>query len=116
MGLKEMFKAMDTDNSGSITFEELREGLRNYGSTMPEEQIRQLMEAVSTPTLPPLHPINTPNTPPPPRLFSPCLPMLLVSLRIWSSHACALPLLGRQPLGAPNLSVHALACAKPVLC
>lgn len=45
MGLKEMFKSIDKDGSGSITFEELKEGLKQHGSTMPEDQVRQLMEA-----------------------------------------------------------------------
>ncbi|XP_073012165.1 calcium-dependent protein kinase 26-like [Typha latifolia] len=44
-GLKEMFKAMDTDNSGAITFDELKEGLRRYGSTLKESEIRDLMDA-----------------------------------------------------------------------
>ncbi|XP_020248982.1 calcium-dependent protein kinase 26-like [Asparagus officinalis] len=44
-GLKEMFKAMDTDNSGAITFDELKEGLRRYGSTLKDTEIRDLMEA-----------------------------------------------------------------------
>lgn len=47
-GLKEMFKAMDTDNSGAITFDELKAGLRRYGSTLKDTEIRDLMEAVST--------------------------------------------------------------------
>lgn len=46
-GLKEMFKAMDTDNSGAITFEELKAGLRRDGSTLKESEIRDLMDAVS---------------------------------------------------------------------
>jgi Ca2+-binding EF-hand superfamily protein len=46
-GLKEMFKAMDTDNSGSITFEELRDGLKRQGSRLAESEVRQLMDAVS---------------------------------------------------------------------
>lgn len=41
-----MFKAMDTDNSGAITFDELKAGLRRYGSTMKDTEIRDLMEAV----------------------------------------------------------------------
>eukprot|EP00475_Leptophrys_vorax_P030937 TRINITY_DN4668_c0_g1_i1.p1 TRINITY_DN4668_c0_g1~~TRINITY_DN4668_c0_g1_i1.p1 ORF type:complete len:533 (-),score=71.51 TRINITY_DN4668_c0_g1_i1:249-1847(-) len=45
MGLKEMFKSIDKDGSGSITFEELKDGLKQLGSNMPEEQVRQLMEA-----------------------------------------------------------------------
>ncbi|CAH8273708.1 unnamed protein product [Arabidopsis lyrata] len=44
-GLKEMFKAMDTDNSGAITFDELKAGLRRYGSTLKDTEIRDLMEA-----------------------------------------------------------------------
>ncbi|CAL9079391.1 unnamed protein product [Musa textilis] len=48
MGLKEMFKSMDTDNSGTITFEELKAGLPklgNLGIKISESDIRQLMEA-----------------------------------------------------------------------
>ncbi|XP_062226561.1 calcium-dependent protein kinase 13-like [Phragmites australis] len=44
-GLKEMFQTMDTDNSGAITFDELKEGLRRYGSTLKDTEIRDLMEA-----------------------------------------------------------------------
>ncbi|XP_077246944.1 calcium-dependent protein kinase 5 isoform X2 [Tasmannia lanceolata] len=44
-GLREMFTAMDTDNSGSITFDELKDGLKRYGSTLKESEIRTLMEA-----------------------------------------------------------------------
>lgn len=46
-GLKEMFQAMDTDSSGAITFDELKEGLRLYGSNLKESEIRSLMDAVS---------------------------------------------------------------------
>lgn len=45
MGLKEMFKSMDTDNSGTITFEELKIGLARQGSKLSETEVRQLMEA-----------------------------------------------------------------------
>ncbi|XP_057726114.1 calcium-dependent protein kinase 26 isoform X1 [Arachis stenosperma] len=45
-GLREMFQAMDTDNSGAITFDELKAGLRRYGSTLKDTEIRDLMEAV----------------------------------------------------------------------
>lgn len=41
-----MFKMMDTDNSGSITFDELTEGLKKVGSDLKESEIRQLMDAV----------------------------------------------------------------------
>jgi calcium-dependent protein kinase len=44
-GLKEMFKTMDTDNSGTITFEELKEGLQKQGSKLAESEVRQLMQA-----------------------------------------------------------------------
>ncbi|XP_059654132.1 calcium-dependent protein kinase 5 isoform X2 [Cornus florida] len=44
-GLREMFKAMDTDSSGAITFDELKAGLRRYGSTLKDIEIRDLMDA-----------------------------------------------------------------------
>ncbi|CAM6108663.1 unnamed protein product [Calypogeia fissa] len=44
-GLKEMFKMMDTDNSGTITFEELKAGLKRVGSDLMESEIHELMEA-----------------------------------------------------------------------
>ncbi|KAH9315831.1 hypothetical protein KI387_024458 [Taxus chinensis] len=44
-GLREMFKTMDTDNSGAITFDELKAGLKRYGSNMKESEIRALMDA-----------------------------------------------------------------------
>ena len=48
MGLKEMFKSLDTDNSGTITLEELRAGLPKLGTKISESEIRQLMEAVNS--------------------------------------------------------------------
>lgn len=45
-GLKQMFKNMDTDGSGTITFDELRSGLHRLGSKLTESEIKQLMEAV----------------------------------------------------------------------
>eukprot|EP00850_Spirogloea_muscicola_P022730 SM000309S11865 [mRNA] locus=s309:195:4180:+ [translate_table: standard] len=45
VGLKEMFKAMDADGSGSITYEELRAGLQQHGSNLPESEIKALMNA-----------------------------------------------------------------------
>ncbi|KAL6280494.1 hypothetical protein ACE6H2_017375 [Prunus campanulata] len=45
IGLKEMFKSMDTDNSGTITFEELKAGLPKLGTKLSESEVRQLMEA-----------------------------------------------------------------------
>ncbi|WOL05957.1 hypothetical protein Cni_G14688 [Canna indica] len=44
-GLQQMFKNMDTDNSGTITFEELKTGLRRLGSKLTEAEIKQLMDA-----------------------------------------------------------------------
>ncbi|PIM98764.1 Ca2+/calmodulin-dependent protein kinase, EF-Hand protein superfamily [Handroanthus impetiginosus] len=44
-GLKEMFKSMDTDNNGTITFEELKAGLPKLGTKLSESEVRQLMEA-----------------------------------------------------------------------
>lgn len=45
-GLKQMFTNMDTDNSGTITYEELKSGLARLGSKLSEIEVRQLMEAV----------------------------------------------------------------------
>lgn len=44
-GLKEMFKMIDADNSGSITFDELKTGLRRLGSSLMDTEIQTLMEA-----------------------------------------------------------------------
>ncbi|KAJ7532081.1 hypothetical protein O6H91_14G071300 [Diphasiastrum complanatum] len=45
VGLKEMFRNMDTDDSGTITFEELKSGLARLGSNLAEHEVRQLMQA-----------------------------------------------------------------------
>lgn len=42
-----MFTNMDTDNSGTITYEELKTGLARLGSKLTEGEVKQLMEAVS---------------------------------------------------------------------
>lgn len=47
-GLKQMFDNMDTDGSGTITYEELKEGLSRLGSKLTEAEIQQLMDAVRT--------------------------------------------------------------------
>lgn len=47
MGLKKMFKSMDTDGSGTITLEELKKGLATQGTRLSESEVKQLMEAVS---------------------------------------------------------------------
>ncbi|XP_008798697.1 calcium-dependent protein kinase 10-like [Phoenix dactylifera] len=44
-GLKEMFKMIDTDNSGQITFEELKAGLKRVGANLKESEIYALMQA-----------------------------------------------------------------------
>lgn len=44
-GLKEMFKSMDSDNSGTITVDELRKGLAKKGTKLTEAEVQQLMEA-----------------------------------------------------------------------
>ncbi|KAL7586720.1 calcium-dependent protein kinase 29 [Lactuca sativa] len=44
-GLKQMFNNMDTDGSGTITYEELKTGLSKLGSRLAEAEIQQLMEA-----------------------------------------------------------------------
>ncbi|WOG85323.1 hypothetical protein DCAR_0104511 [Daucus carota subsp. sativus] len=44
-GLKAMFTNMDTDRSGTITYEELKSGLARLGSKLSEVEVKQLMEA-----------------------------------------------------------------------
>ncbi|KAL8462702.1 hypothetical protein ACS0TY_032841 [Phlomoides rotata] len=44
-GLKAMFANIDTDNSGTITYEELKSGLARLGSKLSEAEVVQLMEA-----------------------------------------------------------------------
>jgi len=45
-GLKKLFKMIDTDNSGTITYDELKDGLRRVGSDLMETEIQALMDAV----------------------------------------------------------------------
>ena len=42
-----MFKMIDTDNSGHITFEELKDGLKRFGANLKESEIYDLLHAVS---------------------------------------------------------------------
>uniref|UniRef100_A0A0D9WVR6 non-specific serine/threonine protein kinase n=1 Tax=Leersia perrieri TaxID=77586 RepID=A0A0D9WVR6_9ORYZ len=44
-GLREMFKMLDTDNSGQITLEELKTGLQRVGANLKDSEITALMEA-----------------------------------------------------------------------
>jgi Ca2+-binding EF-hand superfamily protein len=46
VGLREMFKAMDTKNRSVVTFGELK-GLKRYSSVFKDTEINDLMEAVS---------------------------------------------------------------------
>lgn len=41
-----MFNNMDTDGSGTITYDELKTGLSRLGSKLSESEIKQLMDAV----------------------------------------------------------------------
>lgn len=41
-----MFKNIDTDNSGTITLDELKQGLSKQGPKLSEQEVLQLMEAV----------------------------------------------------------------------
>ncbi|KAL3638729.1 Calcium-dependent protein kinase 11 [Castilleja foliolosa] len=47
-GLKQLFKMIDTDNSGSITFDELKQGLERVGTELNESEIKALMSAADT--------------------------------------------------------------------
>ncbi|KAM3306095.1 calcium-dependent protein kinase 11 [Capsicum chacoense] len=44
-GLRQLFKMIDTDNSGTITYEELKHGLKRVGSDLTESEIKALMSA-----------------------------------------------------------------------
>ncbi|KAK1403668.1 Calcium-dependent protein kinase [Heracleum sosnowskyi] len=44
-GLKQLFRMIDADNSGTITFEELKHGLKRVGSNLMESEIHDLMNA-----------------------------------------------------------------------
>ncbi|XP_059318068.1 calcium-dependent protein kinase 29-like [Lycium ferocissimum] len=44
-GLKQMFSNIDTDGSGTITYEELKTGLSRLGSKLNEAETKQLIEA-----------------------------------------------------------------------
>jgi calcium-dependent protein kinase len=43
-GLRELFAAMDTDSSGTITLDELRQGLASRGAALPEGELAALMD------------------------------------------------------------------------
>uniref|UniRef100_A0A0D6R1X9 non-specific serine/threonine protein kinase n=1 Tax=Araucaria cunninghamii TaxID=56994 RepID=A0A0D6R1X9_ARACU len=43
-GIRDMFKTMDTDNNGAVSFEELKAGLQKVGSQLTEQEVHLLME------------------------------------------------------------------------
>ncbi|XP_039013585.1 calcium-dependent protein kinase 24-like [Hibiscus syriacus] len=43
--ITEMFNMMDTDESGNLTFEELRDGLKKIGHSLDDPDVQMLMEA-----------------------------------------------------------------------
>ena len=45
-GLKNMFETIDKDRSGSITFNELKDGLKKQGSSATEQQLKDMMADV----------------------------------------------------------------------
>lgn len=45
-GLRQLFKMIDADNNGTITFEELQQALKKVGSELMESEIMSLMNAV----------------------------------------------------------------------
>ncbi|KAJ3669131.1 hypothetical protein LUZ60_011081 [Juncus effusus] len=44
--IKEMFKLMDTDNDGIVSYDELKTGLAKFGSHLAESEVQMLIEAV----------------------------------------------------------------------
>ncbi|OEL13406.1 Calcium-dependent protein kinase 13 [Dichanthelium oligosanthes] len=46
--IKEMFKTMDTDNDGIVSYEELKTGIAKLGSHLAESEVQMLIEAVDT--------------------------------------------------------------------
>uniref|UniRef100_A0A0A8ZKE8 EF-hand domain-containing protein n=1 Tax=Arundo donax TaxID=35708 RepID=A0A0A8ZKE8_ARUDO len=46
--IKEMFKVMDTDNDGIVSYEELKSGIAKFGSHLAESEVQMLIEAVDT--------------------------------------------------------------------
>ncbi|XP_008805014.1 calcium-dependent protein kinase 3-like isoform X1 [Phoenix dactylifera] len=48
--IKDMFKMMDTDNDGVVSYEELKNGLAKFGSHLVESEVQTLIEAVRADT------------------------------------------------------------------
>lgn len=45
-GLKEMFAAIDEDGSGTISVDELREGLRKKGTKIDQAEVQRIMDNI----------------------------------------------------------------------
>lgn len=45
--IKELFNKIDTDNDGIVSVEELKAGLKKFGSQLAEADVQLLIEAVS---------------------------------------------------------------------
>jgi Ca2+-binding EF-hand superfamily protein len=45
--IKDMFKTMETDNDGIVSYEELKTGIAKLGSHLAESEVQMLIEAVS---------------------------------------------------------------------
>ena len=45
--IKMMFKIMDADNDGIVSYEQLKTGLAKLGSQLAESEVQMLIEAVS---------------------------------------------------------------------
>ena len=50
--LKQKFTEMDTDKSGTLSYDELKAGLAKLGSTLREVDVKQYMQAVSNSSTP----------------------------------------------------------------
>ncbi|KAH9672989.1 calcium-dependent protein kinase 13 [Citrus sinensis] len=56
--IKEMFKKIDSDNDGVVSTDELKAGLRNFGSQLAESEVQMLIEAFGLP-MDPTHVVDT---------------------------------------------------------
>ena len=50
--LKQKFTEMDTEKSGTLSYDELKAGLAKLGSTLREVDVKQYMQAVSNSSTP----------------------------------------------------------------
>ena len=46
-GIREIFHMMDTDKNGSLSFDELKDGLHKIGHPVADPDVKMLIEAVS---------------------------------------------------------------------